>query len=189
MSPAARHRSMISCSGQHAPGWRNPTHSALLTKAQLHALAARLGVDPDRPWQPFAEGSAEAVTCAAVAQRLYRSPIPALPDYQVPADLGRTPHGTATTQAALGRTLLKLNRAAPEAGWRSVTVSPDVSSSTNLGGWVNKVGIWAHAERADWFADDAETILHWREKPTGQHIELGIAETNLVGLLGELGAT
>ncbi|HEY6314577.1 MAG TPA: hypothetical protein VIY52_27790 [Streptosporangiaceae bacterium] len=27
----------------------------------------------------------------------------------------------------------------------------------------------------------AETILHWREKPTGQHIELGIAETNLVG--------
>jgi pyruvate dehydrogenase E1 component len=164
-------------------------HSTLLTKAQLHALAARLGVDPDQPWQPFAEGSAETVTCATVAQRLRRDPIPALPDYQVPADLGRTPPGTATTQAALGRTLLELNRAAPEAGRRIVTVSPDVSSSTNLGGWVNKVGIWAHAERADWFADDAETILHWREKPTGQHIELGIAETNLVGLLGELGAT
>jgi pyruvate dehydrogenase E1 component len=31
--------------------------------------------------------------------------------------------------------------------------------------------------------------LHWREKPTGQHIELGIAEGNLVGLIGELGAT
>jgi pyruvate dehydrogenase E1 component len=49
--------------------------------------------------------------------------------------------------------------------------------------------VWSAAERTDWFADDAETILHWREKPTGQHIELGIAETNLVGLLGELGAT
>jgi pyruvate dehydrogenase E1 component len=70
-----------------------------------------------------------------------------------------------------------------------VTVSPDVSSSTNLGGWVNKIGVWSARERLDWFADDAETILHWREKPTGQHIELGIAETNLVGLLGELGAT
>ena len=70
-----------------------------------------------------------------------------------------------------------------------MTVSPDVSSSTNLGGWVNKVGVWSAPERTDWFADDAETILHWREKPTGQHIELGIAETNLVGLLGELGAT
>jgi pyruvate dehydrogenase E1 component len=54
---------------------------------------------------------------------------------------------------------------------------------------VNKVGVWSASERTDWFADDAETILHWREKPTGQHIELGIAETNLVGLIGELGAT
>ncbi len=70
-----------------------------------------------------------------------------------------------------------------------VTVCPDVSSSTNLGGWVNKVGVWSARERVDWFADDPETILHWRERPTGQHIELGIAETNLVGLLGELGAT
>ena len=31
--------------------------------------------------------------------------------------------------------------------------------------------------------------MHWREQPTGQHMELGIAETNLVGLIGELGAT
>ena len=107
----------------------------------------------------------------------------------MPQDFGRTPTGVATTQAALGRALLDLTREAPEAAARVVTVSPDVSSSTNLGGWVNKVGVWSAAERTDWFADDAETILHWREKPTGQHIELGIAETNLVGLLGELGAT
>ncbi|MEA2145943.1 MAG: pyruvate dehydrogenase component, partial [Solirubrobacteraceae bacterium] len=72
---------------------------------------------------------------------------------------------------------------------RVVTVSPDVSSSTNLGGWINKVGVWSEGDRTDWFADDTETALHWREKPTGQHIELGIAETNLAGLLGELGAT
>jgi len=43
--------------------------------------------------------------------------------------------------------------------------------------------------RVYWFADDADTILHWRESPGGQHIELGIAETNLVGLIGELGTT
>jgi pyruvate dehydrogenase E1 component len=108
---------------------------------------------------------------------------------ELPADLGRTPTGVASTQAALGRALLDLNRDAPEVGRRIVTVSPDVASSTNLGGWVNKVGVWAKDERSDWFADDASTILHWREKPSGQHIELGIAETNLVGLLGELGAT
>jgi pyruvate dehydrogenase E1 component len=84
---------------------------------------------------------------------------------------------------------MDLNRTAPEVGRRVVTVSPDVSSSTNLGGWVNKVGVWSHEARRDWFGDDAETILHWRERPTGQHIELGIAETNLVGAIGELGAT
>jgi pyruvate dehydrogenase E1 component len=164
-------------------------HSALLTEAQFRALGERLGTDPDQPWLRFPPGSAEAAACLATAERLHREPVPALPEFGVPADLGRTPSGVATTQAALGRTLLDLNRAAPEAGARVVTVSPDVSSSTNLGGWVNKVGIWSHDERADWFADDAETILHWREKPSGQHIELGIAETNLVGLLGELGAT
>ena len=64
-----------------------------------------------------------------------------------------------------------------------------MSSSTNLAGWLNKVGVWSATERRDWFADDAETIMHWREMPTGQHMELGIAETNLVGLIGELGAT
>jgi len=85
--------------------------------------------------------------------------------------------------------LLDLTREAPEAAQRIVTVSPDVSSSTNLAGWLNKVGVWSPAERRDWFDDDADTIMHWRERPTGQHMELGIAETNLVGLIGELGAT
>ncbi len=49
--------------------------------------------------------------------------------------------------------------------------------------------MWSPTERRNWFDDDAETIMHWRERPTGQHMELGIAETNLVGLIGELGAT
>ncbi|WP_369256656.1 transketolase-like TK C-terminal-containing protein [Geodermatophilus amargosae] len=164
-------------------------HSALLTEAQLGELAARVGVDPGRPWDGFPEDSRPARLLAAAAERL-RRPVPEdRPAPAVPGDLGRTPSGTATTQAALGRTLLDLNRAAPEVGRRVVTVSPDVSSSTNLGGWVNKVGVWSHEDRRDWFADDAETILHWRERPSGQHVELGIAETNLVGAIGELGAT
>jgi pyruvate dehydrogenase E1 component len=44
-------------------------------------------------------------------------------------------------------------------------------------------------DRIDWFADDSDTLVRWRESEHGQHIELGIAEGNLVGLLGELGAT
>ncbi|QCD54224.1 transketolase-like TK C-terminal-containing protein [Streptomyces hawaiiensis] len=164
-------------------------HSALLTEQQMAELATRLGTSLDDPWHGFEPGTPEALLCAATAARLRRTPVPALPTVTVPADLGRTPTGRATTQAALGRALLDLNRAAPQTAARVVTVSPDVSSSTNLGGWVNKVGVWSPTARPDWFADDAETILHWREQPTGRHLELGIAETNLVGVLGELGAT
>ncbi|MEV8515983.1 pyruvate dehydrogenase [Dactylosporangium sp. NPDC051484] len=164
-------------------------HSSLLTDEQMRELAARLGTDPQRPWQRFPQTSAAAQLCTRTAQRLRRDPVPGSAALELPTDIGRIPSGTSTTQAALGRTLLDLTRQAPKVARRVVTVSPDVSSSTNLGGWVNKVGVWSPRERVDWFADDSETILHWREHPSGQHIELGIAETNLVGLLGELGAT
>jgi pyruvate dehydrogenase E1 component len=165
-------------------------HSSLLTDAQMRTLAGEVGIDPARPWQRFGADTAAGQTCAEVAQRLRREPAEELAPPELPTDIGRpAPHGVATTQAALGRVLLDLTRSAPDAARRVVTVSPDVSSTTNLGGWVNKVGVWSATERRDWFADDAETILHWREAPAGQHIELGIAETNLVGLLGELGAT
>jgi pyruvate dehydrogenase E1 component len=164
-------------------------HSALLTAGQMRELAAHLGTDTDQPWHRFPLDSAAGRLCAQTTDRLKRPAIQQQAPPDVPKDLGHTPTAVATTQAALGRALLDLTREAPEAAGRVVTVSPDVSSSTNLGGWVNKVGVWSASERTDWFADDAETILHWREKPTGQHIELGIAETNLVGLIGELGAT
>lgn len=164
-------------------------HSSLLSGKQMRELAEATGADLDNPWSRFADGSTAGRLCAATAQRLHRPETPQPQQPKLPLDIGRTPSGSAATQAALGRALLDLTREAPEAASRVVTVSPDVSSTTNLGGWVNKVGAWSPAERRDWFADDAETMLHWREKPSGQHIELGIAETNLVGLLGELGAT
>ncbi|WP_103381384.1 transketolase-like TK C-terminal-containing protein [Pseudonocardia dioxanivorans] len=164
-------------------------HSSLLTAEQLAELADAVGASTEAPWARFPAGSAADELCRRTAARLRREPVPALPAVDLPTDIGRTPSGRATTQAALGRTLLDLTRSAPEAAARVVTLCPDVSSSTNLGGWVNKVGVWSAAERRDWFDDDPETILHWRERPTGQHLELGIAEGNLVGLLGELGAT
>ncbi|MGW9262780.1 transketolase-like TK C-terminal-containing protein [Gordonia terrae] len=164
-------------------------HSSLLSVDEYRELAGRLGRDPEHPWTRFADGSAAARLLEQTSERLHREPVPALPSLDVPADSGRTPKGTSSTQAGLGRVLLDLNRSAPEVAKRVVTVSPDVSSTTNLAGWVNKVGVWSSAERRNWFDDDSETLMHWREKPTGQHIELGIAETNLVGMLGELGAT
>jgi pyruvate dehydrogenase E1 component len=177
-------------------GWSLPTeghpanHSALLNAQQYEELAAHLGTDPQDPWAGFEPSSPEAVLCAAVGRRLDR-PEPkfvARPP-EVPEDLGREHKGAASTQQSFGRFFVDLVREAPAVADRVVTVSPDVGTSTNLGGWINKAGIWSLGERIDWFADDTDTLVRWRETDHGRHIELGIAEVNLVGLLGELGAT
>jgi pyruvate dehydrogenase E1 component len=105
----------------------------------------------------------------------------------VPADVGRTHRGRVSTQQALGRFLSDLVHEAPEVARRVVTVSPDVASSTNLGGWINHAGVWSLHDRTNWFADDTNTLVQWRESGAGQHIELGIAEINLVALIGALG--
>ncbi|WP_374947300.1 pyruvate dehydrogenase [Agreia sp.] len=164
-------------------------HSSLLSIEQYDAFAEQSGERASAPWSRFGLGTDAGRLCDEAAARLVRREIPAARPPVVPTDLGRTPTGVATTQAAVGRALLDLTRAAPDAARRVVTVSPDVSSSTNLAGWINKVGVWSTEERRDWFDDDAETLMHWRQRPSGQHIELGIAEVNLVGVLGELGAT
>lgn len=167
-------------------------HSALLTPEQYAEFAADLGADPDEPWAPLPAGSPEARVCSATAHRLRRDPLPPTPRLDVPAEVSPAHRGVVTTQATLGRVLADLRRNAPDLARRVVTVSPDVASTTNLAGWLNKVGVYTvhgtEAER-DWFADDPETLVHWSEAPVGQHVELGIAEANLVGLLGELGAT
>lgn len=164
-------------------------HSALLTEEQYRRLADDLGVDPEDRWRRFPADSAAGRLCEEVGHRLRRDPPPQAVSLTVPRDIGRTPAGTSTTQAALGRALLDVSREAPDVARRVVTVSPDVSSTTNLAGWLNKVGVWSSTARQNWFDDDAETIMHWREGPAGQHVELGIAETNLVGMISELGAT
>lgn len=175
--------------------WGLPTeghpanHSALLSQVQWEQLAVDLGVDVERPWARFAPGSAEAELCASAAARLSPRPRPPAPSISVPVDVARNHGGVASTQQALGRFLLDVAHAAPAVASRIVTVSPDVASSTNLGGWINRVGVWSMDERVDWFAEDTDTLVSWKESSQGQHIELGIAEVNLVGLLSELGAT
>ncbi|HKH19290.1 MAG TPA: pyruvate dehydrogenase, partial [Solirubrobacteraceae bacterium] len=178
-------------------GWTLPTeghpanHSALIGDAQYAALAEQVGVDPQDPWARFPDGSAAARLCAATARRLERvePPFFAVDPPAVPPDLGREHRGSESTQQAFGRFFVDLAREAPEVAERVVTVSPDVGTSTNLGGWINKAGIFSIGDRIDWFADDTDTLVRWRESDHGRHIELGIAEVNLVGLLGELGAT
>ncbi|HWH19208.1 MAG TPA: 1-deoxy-D-xylulose-5-phosphate synthase N-terminal domain-containing protein, partial [Solirubrobacterales bacterium] len=164
-------------------------HSALLSVDEWNGLAAQLGADVADPWALFPADSPEAQLCAAAAERLHRDPVEQKAPPAIPADVGRAHRGKASTQQAFGRFFVDLGHQAPEAAESVVTVSPDVGTSTNLGGWINHAGIWNPRERFDWFADDTNTLVRWRENQQGRHIELGIAEVNLVSLLGELGAT
>ncbi len=60
--------------------------------------------------------------------------------------------------------------------------------STNLGPWVNRRGIFDRAERADTFREEkVVSAQRWAMSPQGQHIELGIAESNLFLQLAALG--
>ena len=67
-----------------------------------------------------------------------------------------------------------------------VTTSPDVSISTGLGGFINRKGVFAPEVERDYEPEEGAPLV-WRPSPQGQHLELGISEMNLFGLLGQLG--
>ena len=97
-----------------------------------------------------------------------------------PASLARDYGDVTSTQRAFGQILTSLLRANPEIGSRIVTVSPHVATSTNLGGWINRVGIWDSQDSHDLFTALGPRLIHWERKRAGQHMELGISETNLL---------
>lgn len=171
-------------------GWGLPivgdpmNHSALMTTSQMDALRTDVGLTVDTEWDRFATGSGPADICSKVGADVNNEPIPRRPTLVVPERTGARHKPRVSTQEAFGRVLVALGR--DEAlSHRIVTVSPDVSVSTNLGGWINAHGVYAATERHDYFEQDR--VLKWKPGPGGQHIELGISEMNLFLLLGQLG--
>jgi pyruvate dehydrogenase E1 component len=161
-------------------------HSALLTGEQIDELRAASGLTAEAEWDAFDPDSPEARLCRAAAERIARPERPERDPIAVPAALSTTEPAAISTQAALGRILLDLSRVDGVAE-RIVTVSPDVSISTNLGGWINKVGVWGVETAAA--HESEESPLRWRAGPDGRHVELGISEMNFFLLLGQLGLT
>jgi len=167
---------------------RPQNHSALLTAEQIDRFRRDVGLTPETEWDGFAEGSDEARVLETARARLDRGDRPPAATFDVPSSLtDRDPPAPISTQAAFGRVLLELSRV-ESVGERLVTVSPDVAVSTNLGGFVNKTGVWG-PEREPVYDEMDDSPLKWRVGPAGQHIEMGIAEMNLVLLLGQLGLT
>lgn len=173
-------------------GWGLPmagdplNHAALLAPTQIDELRSSLGLDKEHEWDRFADGSPEGELIARRATELRRAPRDRdRPAVAVPVEVGVPPgNKPVSTQETFGRLLVGLARHEDVAA-RLVTTSPDVSVSTNLGGWINKMGVFTPEEQPDWLG--AERLLRWRQTPTGHHIELGISEMNLFMLLSQLG--
>jgi len=172
-------------------GWGLPiagdplNHAALLSPAQIDEFRARVGLTEDTEWDRFDPASAAGRLCASVGGEV-NNPLP-VPRPQADVPLGVRPpvtSGSASSQDAFGRVLASLADV-DGVGSRIVTTAPDVSISTNLGGWINKTGVYSHVERDA--HGGADRLLKWAPNPSGQHIELGISEMNLFMLLGQLG--
>jgi pyruvate dehydrogenase E1 component len=181
-------------------GWRLPiagdpaNHSRLLTDDQVELLRDRHGIARGAEFDTFPADSAEARLCAAVRRKLQDKTRPChtagpLPKAGIPETLSIAHRATISTQQAFGNILSELARNA-DIRRRLVTTSPDVAVSTNLGGWIQKVGVYSPENRTDYFGESHIPVaVKWKQSPLGQHLELGISENNLFLLLGALGVS
>jgi pyruvate dehydrogenase E1 component len=161
-------------------------HSALLTGEQIDALRSRTGLDPATEWDRIDPASPAGIWVGARRELLARVPRSASASgltVTVPDSTGLRVGKATSTQEAFGRVLVELARDEQVARYL-VTTAPDVATSTNLAGFINKTGVFSPSARRSWQEDP---VLRWAEGPTGQHLELGISEMNLFLLLGQLG--
>ena len=160
-------------------------HAALLTPAQIDELRARVGLTTETEWDRFDPDSLEGRLCVRAGRATSDLVVPPRPRLPVPVStLGDSAARPTSTQEAFGRILVRL-RGVNDVGNRIITASPDVSISTNLGGWINKAGVFTPQDQSDHFGGGG--LLRWKPGPTGQHFELGLSEMNLFLMLGQLG--
>jgi pyruvate dehydrogenase E1 component len=166
-------------------------HAGLMNPTQMAALRTSMGVEEGGEWEPL--GGIGANARPGVDELIERSATPrdkrprAFGSVEIPAI--PAPSGDEqATQAVFGRILLDLAKAGGELADRIVTTSPDVTVSTNLGAWVNQRGLFKRREAADVFARaKIASAQKWSASNQGQHIELGIAESNLFLMLAAAG--
>jgi pyruvate dehydrogenase E1 component len=166
-------------------------HAGLMNPTQLAALRETMGVREGEEWEPLegvGDNARTGVEALIERTRIAREKrarsfgtvaVPALP----------TPAGEEqSTQAAFGRILLDLSKAGGDLADRTLTTSPDVTVSTNLGAWVNQRGLFRRSATPDVFAKaKIASAQKWSGHNKGQHIELGIAESNLFLMLAAAG--
>ncbi|MDO9337488.1 MAG: transketolase [Caulobacter sp.] len=184
-------------------GWRLPfqghkdNHSGLMTPTQIAELRGRLGVIEGEEWDIFSGiGDNER---AALRHTVETAPFAARKDGRKIAPTVTLPSADdllaavaadreISTQAAFGKVMFEIAKRTDDFSGRVVTTSPDVTVSTNLGGFVNRRGVFHRRAHEDVFKNRRiPSAQVWSMTDTGQHVELGIAENNLFIALAALG--
>ena len=166
-------------------------HAGLMTTEQMAGFKQSMGIADGAEWDRFAgldrePGALQAFLDAApiAARRYEQTRAPMVPVPAIPAPAAEK----MSTQEAFGRIMNALGKGDDALAARIVTTSPDVTVSTNLGGWVNQRGLFHRYTRPDVFSlKNVPSAQKWSRSPSGQHIELGIAENNMFLLLASLG--
>ena len=167
-------------------------HAGLMTLEQMETFKRTMRIAEGEEWSRFnglnlpadeIERFLTAVPFVQQKSRTFEALAVSVPSVPVP-----TGGEQMSTQQGFGRILSDLAGGNSELADRIVTTSPDVTISTNLGGWVNRRGLFHRNKLADVFKDEkALSPQQWAMSPSGQHLELGIAEHNLFLMLGALG--
>ena len=167
-------------------------HAGLMNVEQMADFKAAMHIADGEEWEPFAgldladadlRGFLDEIPFNQAAERNHAADKIALP-----AALPFRGAATMSTQEAFGRILNELGKEESDLAQHIVTTSPDVTVSTNLGGWVNQRGIFNRADREDVFrSEKVVSMQKWAMSRKGQHVELGIAENNLFLLLAAMG--
>jgi pyruvate dehydrogenase E1 component len=173
-------------------------HAGLMTPTQIEGFRAACNVRTGHEWEKW-EGAAlpaadlqrfvDETPFFRAGRRRLSSPAVPVPDVLPFPAPGAKP---ISTQMGFGQILNEIARGErPEdtaLASRIVTTAPDVTVSTNLGPWVNRRGLFARQSMADTFkAERIPSTFSWEFSPTGQHLELGIAESNLFLALSAFG--
>ncbi len=167
-------------------------HAGLMSPEQMAAFQQAMGVPKGQEWEPFAgldlpadelRAFLDQVPFAQAGRRRYQAA-----KVDVPKAFPMPKAASMSTQEAFGRILFDIAGSDSELAKHIVTTSPDVTVSTNLGGWVNRRGIFDRHAREDVFrAEKVVSAQRWQMGHDGQHIELGIAENNLFLMLAAMG--
>jgi pyruvate dehydrogenase E1 component len=166
-------------------------HAGLMTPTQMETFREKNNVRPGHEWEKF-EGLSisqdvlqDFLDKVKFAQRATRQQAKT---FEIPTNLPVPKQAVTSTQAGFGSILNEIGKSEEEYVSRIVTTSPDVTVSTNLGGWVNRRGLFARDNVADIFKSERiASTFNWEFSPQGQHFELGIAEMNLFINLSALG--